>query len=136
MNFALMGWAVGVALLVLTTVLLVIKLWARLRLSRAKHPSLRGHARIGRWVAGLIPFYEYGEEELFRSDGAPDEIAARRREGFFRLADLYRTRFAATARLTTEVEGSISDVQFTAAYRVPFQYARFVRRHLPSGSFL
>ena len=29
----------------------------RLQLSRAKHPSLTGHARMARRVAGLIPHY-------------------------------------------------------------------------------
>ena len=31
---------------------------------------------------------------------------------------------------------SISDLQFTDAYRVPFQYSRMVRRHLPAAAFL
>jgi glutamate-1-semialdehyde 2,1-aminomutase len=53
-----------------------------------------------------------------------------------RLAALYRERFPVTARLTDEVEDSISDLQFTNAYRVPFQYSRFVRRHLKAGSFV
>lgn len=30
----------------------------------------------------------------------------------------------------------MSDLQFTAAYRVPFQYSRVVRQYLPTGSFL
>ena len=30
----------------------------------------------------------------------------------------------------------ISDLQFTEAYRVPFQFSRHVRRHLPVGAFL
>ena len=34
------------------------------------------------------------------------------------------------AALTAEVASSISDLQFTAAYRVPFQFSRFVREHL------
>jgi glutamate-1-semialdehyde 2,1-aminomutase len=115
---------------------LAYKLKTRLELSRAKHPSLRGHSRMARRVAALVPFYEYDDEQLFRSDDAPAEIATRRRDGFMRLAAIYRERFAETARLTAEVEGSISDVQFTDAYRVPFQYTRFVRNHLKGGTFL
>jgi len=109
---------------------------ARLMLSRAKHPSLRGHARIGRFVAKLVPFYEHREERFFSSDGAPDEIAGRRRSGFQRLSALYRERFAKTRALTAEVESGLSDLQFTGVYRVPFQYSRFVKRHLGAGSFL
>jgi glutamate-1-semialdehyde 2,1-aminomutase len=59
---------------------------SRLELSRAKHRSLAGHARMARHVASLVPFYEFGEEQFFRSDDAPDDIAARRRNGFMRLA--------------------------------------------------
>ncbi len=108
----------------------------RLQLSKAKHRSVSGHSRLARWIAALVPFYEYNEERFFRSDDAPDEIAARRRAGFMRLSELYRTRFQESVRLTTEVEESISDLQFTGAYRVPFQYSRLVRRYLPVGVFV
>ena len=108
----------------------------RLALSKAKHRSLSGHSRIARRIAALVPFYEYEEVWFFRSDGAPEDIAARRRAGFMQLADLYRERFPETLRLTAEVEDSISDLQFTGAYRVPFQYSRFVRRHLKAGAFV
>jgi glutamate-1-semialdehyde 2,1-aminomutase len=53
-----------------------------------------------------------------------------------RLAQLYRERFAETRRLTAEAREGISDLQFTDAYRVPFQYSRMVREHLGVGSFL
>ena len=108
----------------------------RLALSKAKHRSLSGHSRIARRIAALVPFYEYDEVRFFRSDDAPEDIAARRRAGFMRLADLYRERFPETLRLTAAVEDSISDLQFTGAYRVPFQYSRFVRRHLKAGAFV
>ena len=115
---------------------LLFKLRTRLLLSKAKHPSLAGHSRIALRIARLVPYYEFDEARLFASDGAPAEVAQRRREGFQRLADLHATRYAETTRLTAEVEASISDVQFTSAYRVPFQYARFVRRHLRGGTFV
>jgi glutamate-1-semialdehyde 2,1-aminomutase len=108
----------------------------RLELSKAKHKSIAGHARLSRRLAKFIPYYEYAEPEFFCSDGAPAEVAARRRWGFMRLAELYRTRFAITAEQTAEVADGISDLQFTDAYRVPFQYSRFVRRHLRGGWFL
>jgi len=113
-----------------------VKLGRRLQLSKAKHRSLAGHARMARRIAGLVPYYEYDESRFFCSDGAPAEIAAQRRDGFMRLAALYAERFRATSRLTAEVAGRISDVQFTDAYRVPFQYSRYVRRHLKIGTFL
>ena len=114
----------------------MVRVKSRLELSRAKHRSLTGHARMARRVAALVPFYEFGEERFFCSDGAPTEVAARRRAGFHRLAQLFRERFAETRRLTAEASEGISDLQFTDAYRVPFQYRRLVREHLRTGSFL
>src|ERR1700680_43332 len=80
----------------------------RLELSLAKHRSLTGHVRMARRIAGLIPFYEYDEARFFCCDDAPDEIAARRRAGFMRLAELYRTRFAQTIGRTQAVAPGIS----------------------------
>ena len=114
----------------------VLKLKTRLELSRAKHPSLRGHSRWARRVAAQVPFYEYDDGQFFRTDDAPDEIAEQRRAGFMRLAELFAQRFARTRALTAEVEGSISDQQFTSAYRVPFQYRRLVKEHLGAGAFV
>jgi glutamate-1-semialdehyde 2,1-aminomutase len=114
----------------------LVTLKTRLELSLAKHRSLTGHVRMARRIAALIPFYEYDEAQFFRCDDAPEEIAARRRAGFMRLAELYRTRFAQTIRRTAEVAPGISDLQFTGAYRVPFQFSRFVRAHLTAGAFV
>jgi glutamate-1-semialdehyde 2,1-aminomutase len=108
----------------------------RLELSKAKHPSLTGHARMARRIAALIPYYAYDEARFFGSDGAPAEVVARRRAGFTRLAEIYRQRFVSSAALTAEAESTISDLQFTSRYRVPFQYSRYLRQHLKAGSFL
>jgi glutamate-1-semialdehyde 2,1-aminomutase len=113
-----------------------LKLRRRFQLSQAKHRSLAGHSRMARRLAALVPFYEYDEERFFCSDGAPADVAQCRRAGFERLSALYKTRFAETIRRTEEAAGSISDLQFTDAYRVPFQYSRYVRRHLPSAAFV
>jgi glutamate-1-semialdehyde 2,1-aminomutase len=114
----------------------VSKLRTRFMLSKAKHPSLRGHSRMARRFAALVPFYEFDEAAVLRADGAPEEIAAKRRAGFDRLAAIYRRRFSETARVTAEARESISDMQFTDAYRVPFQFSRFVRERLKGGSFV
>ena len=89
-----------------------------------------------RRLAAFLPFYEYGDDRFFCADGAPGEIAARRRDGFARLSTLHKTRFAETIRRTAEASETISDLQFTAAYRVPFQFSRYVRAHLPSAAFV
>src|SRR6201996_2558033 len=112
------------------------KLRARLELSRAKHRSLTGHSKMSRRVARLIPFYEFDIADFFRSDGAPADIATRRQDGFFALAALYKQRFAKGREMTAEAAEHISDLQFTRAYRVPFQYSRLVREHLGVGAFM
>ena len=124
----------GLAAIAFGTALL--RLQSRLRLSRAKHRSLTGHSRMARRVASLVPFYEFDERTFFRVDNPPDEIAAQRRTGFMRLAQLYRERFVETRRVTAEIKDGVSDLQFTDTYRVPFQFSRLVREHLDAGSFL
>jgi glutamate-1-semialdehyde 2,1-aminomutase len=114
----------------------LLPLHTRLQLSKAKHPSLSGHSRMARRVAGLLPFYGYDEPTFFRADNPPDDIAAQRSAGFSRLAELYRTRFAKSAAMTAEAADYLSDLQFTAAYRVPFQFRKLVQQHLKGGSFL
>ena len=116
--------------------LLLRRLQLRIELSLAKHRSLAGHARWSRRLARLLPFYEYDEAEFFNADDAPREVAGTRRGAFMRLAELYAQRFANTARASAEVERGVSDMQFTARYRVPYQFSAFVRRHLKAGNFL
>jgi glutamate-1-semialdehyde 2,1-aminomutase len=124
------------ALGALALALLLVKAKARIGLSMAKHPSLTGHARMARRMASLIPFYEYDEKEFFASDDAPQEIAERRSAGFQRLAQVYKERFAETRLATAKVKDGISDLKFTDAYRVPFQYSRLVRENLGAGTFM
>src|SRR3954467_7731084 len=128
-------WAfAGVGAAAVATSLVTLR--RRLQLSMAKHASLTGHARMARWVASFVPFYQYDEARFFCSDDAPQDIAALRRSGLTRLSDLYQTRFAETIRRTEEVAGGISDLQFTETYRVPFQYGAFLRQHLKFGAFV
>jgi glutamate-1-semialdehyde 2,1-aminomutase len=115
---------------------LLRKGYLRLLLSRAKHRSLAGHARWSRRFAALVPFYEYDESQFFAADDAPDEVTRARRAGFIRLASIYAQRFPKSAQMNTEVESTISDMQFTSRYRVPFQFSKYVRKHLKGGSFL
>jgi glutamate-1-semialdehyde 2,1-aminomutase len=111
-------------------------LWARLLLSRAKHPSLGGHARLSRRIARLVRYYEYDEARFFTADDAPAEVAAARRAGFARLSQLFAQRFAKGAALGRELARAVSDLDFTLRYRVPFQFSRRVRQYLPGGAFL
>ena len=109
---------------------------SRLELSRAKHASLGGHARIARTIGKLLPSYAYDQDRIFAVDAAPAAIAAARQADFQRLAALFRSRHPQTLQLTREATGMISDLQFTESYRVPFQFSPYVRRHLPIGAFV
>src|SRR6266478_5377353 len=112
------------------------KLRARYALSRAKHRSLTGHAKMSRLVARLIPFYEFDIGDFFQSDVAPPAVATRRQDGFFRLAGLYQERYAKGRQMTSEARTRISDLQFTETYRVPFQYSRLVQEYLGTSAFM
>jgi glutamate-1-semialdehyde 2,1-aminomutase len=108
----------------------------RLALSRAKHPSLTGHSRMAKRVAALVPGYSYDEQRFFASDEAPADVVARRREGFARLAGHLGSRHERSIALTRQARESISDLQFTGAYRVPFQYSGYLRQHIAVGAFV
>jgi glutamate-1-semialdehyde 2,1-aminomutase len=108
--------------------------WRRLELSRAKHPSLAGHTKLSRRLAGLLPYYAYDECEFFACDGALAEVATKRRAGFARLATELRSRAPSSIEFSDSLAGGLSDVQFTDAYRVPFQFRGYVREHLSVGS--
>src|SRR6267154_2533552 len=112
------------------------KLQARLALSRAKHRSLTGHSKMSKMVARLVPHYEFDIDDFFRSDGATAEVATRRQDGFFRLAGVYKDRYAKGRQMTAEAAARISDLEFTETYRVPFQYSRLVREHLSASAFV
>jgi len=108
----------------------------RLELSRAKHPSLTGHARIARRVASWLPGYGYDEQHFLASDGAPPQVVEQRRAALQRLGQHYRERYAKSLALGAEVGDGLPDLQFTGRYRVPFQYSELLRRHMKVGSFV
>jgi glutamate-1-semialdehyde 2,1-aminomutase len=91
---------------------------------------------MARRFARLVPFYDYGETQFFQADGAPAGIATTRREDFMRLAATFRERYAKTAAATGAITDTVSDLQFTSRYRVPFQFSRVVREHFKTGVFL
>ncbi|MBU3597918.1 aminotransferase class III-fold pyridoxal phosphate-dependent enzyme [Polynucleobacter bastaniensis] len=115
---------------------IIKKVYTRLQLSMAKHPSLAGHSRMAKRVARLIPHYSFNQNIFFKVDGAPQEIALLREAGFMRLSKAYKERFTKSVELTNQAAEVISDLQFTGRYRVPFQFSDFVSKHLKSGSFM
>jgi glutamate-1-semialdehyde 2,1-aminomutase len=127
---------IGYVLTGLALAFVLRKVFVRLQLSLAKHRSLAGHARMSRRFASWVPFYEYGESSFFGVDSAPAEIVAARRAGFTRLAALFAQRFKNTVEQSAALADGVSDLEFTSRYRVPFQFSRYVREHLKSGSLL
>ena len=127
----------GIALLAILAIGYTLnKAYKRIQLSKAKHRSIRGHAKMSRLIAKLLPFYEFDEEQFFKSDGAPNDIASLRTKGFQRLEQYFKDNFSQSISLTSDAAKGLSDLQFTGLYRVPFQYSRYVNKHLKSGSFL
>lgn len=130
----MMGWIYAAG--ALPALWLCRKGWHRLLLSKAKHPSLRGHARMSQFVARLVPHYEYDEATFFSADDAPENIQRQRRSGFARLRDALAGKAPRTLAESRELESDISDVDFTNAYRVPFQFRTIVRENLRLGNLV
>jgi glutamate-1-semialdehyde 2,1-aminomutase len=120
--------------LILLGCYLVSKVFIRLQLSRAKHPSLRGHSKWSRRIAGKIPFFTYADSEYFSTDGAPSDIALLRRAGMQKLQDNLAKTSAKTLAYCESIEQSISDVRFTSHYRIPFPYRNQLSKAFKLGS--
>ncbi len=121
---------------VLLGLVLLRKVYTRLQLSRAKHPSLSGHSKMSRRLARLTSFFDYGAEHYFSSDLAPQDVAARRRGGMERLRQRAVETAPQTLSYSQSLESSISDVQFTSNYRVPFPYRNLLPREFKFGSLV
>jgi len=116
--------------------ILLYKLAIRLRLSRAKHPSVRGHAKWSRRLARLVAHYDFPAERYFCSDGAPPEIADKRQAAMSRLRQQVASQQPKTLAFAESLRDSIPDVNFTSAYRVPFPYRAGLARELQAGSIV
>lgn len=112
---------------------LLPKLRMRLQLSKAKHPSLHGHAKLSRRVAKLIPYFSYDAHKFYRSDEAPEAVAKQRMAGFERLSNDLRAASPMSIDVTESLYDDVSDAVFTSHYRVPFPYGAHVLKHLKLG---
>ena len=115
--------------LVVITSYLLNKLRIRLALSKAKHPSLRGHSKWSRRLAKKVKFFEYTPQTFFATDGAPINIEQQRTKGFHQLATRMSEQSPKTIEFSSKLQQSVSDLQFTSKYRVPFPFSR----HLPKS---
>ena len=117
-------------------VALVPTVHKRLQLSRAKHRSLAGHSRLAKLLARWLPGYHFDEQTFFKCDNAPYEIQNIRREAFYRLAYILKTKHPLSIQASIQAQKGISDLKFISAYRVPFQFSPMVQENLKIGSFL
>ena len=124
------------ALSAIAGAILLYKLFLRLQLSAAKHPSVRGHARWSRRLVRLVAYYEFDREQFFSSDGAPANIARRREAALLHLRQEAATKLPKTLALGESLRDAVSDVEFTSAYRVPFPYRAQLGNELQLGSIV
>jgi len=108
----------------------------RVQLSRAKHRSLAGHARIAKRLSEWLPAWSYDEDRFFSVDGAPIEVAERRKAALQRLALAYAERYPKGAAMTHQARAGLPDLAFTSRYRVPFQFSALVSAMMKSSSFV
>ncbi|MFN5510695.1 MAG: aminotransferase class III-fold pyridoxal phosphate-dependent enzyme [Burkholderiales bacterium] len=108
----------------------------RVQLSRAKHRSLAGHSRLAKRLSEWLPAWSYDEDRFFSIDGAPPEVAARRKAALERLSQAYSARYPKGAAMTDRARLGLPDLAFTSRYRVPFQFSPLVGAVLKSSSFV
>ncbi len=116
---------------------LISKLKTRLTLSKAKYRSLSGHAKWSRIIAKQIPYFDYPISDFFRIDNAPEKIETKRREAFHKLAkaiSFYDENFDDNSQQTSL--SSISDINFTNAYRVPYPFRRLVQSKFKLNNYV
>jgi glutamate-1-semialdehyde 2,1-aminomutase len=132
-NFAsYLSYAIAAA----TAAWLMIRIYRRLQLSLAKHPSLAGHPRTARRVARLLPGYQLTPQALVAADGAPSAVQATRTTGLARLAAEFEQRYAQGRALAAELAGALPDLDFTSRYRVPFPFSEAVQQPLAGSAFV
>ena len=125
-----------IALIIAAIALALPFIKRRLELSRAKHPSLTGHSRMAKRVVSFLPGYQFNESQFFSCDGVTETVANTRKAAFYQLAQQLQTKHEKSIALTAEAREIISDLQFTGAYRVPFQFSPLVRQHMKVGAFI
>ncbi|MCL6441840.1 MAG: aminotransferase class III-fold pyridoxal phosphate-dependent enzyme, partial [Thermoleophilum sp.] len=123
-----LGWMAGAALAAIPLG------WQRLRLSRAKHPSLAGHQRWAKRLARWLPGYALHAPQAFACDGAPPAVLQLRQAGWRALGERLRAAAPCTLALTAQAREGMPDLRLTGRYRVPYAFAELARE-LPIGAF-
>lgn len=83
-----------------------------------------------------MPLVRYDETTMLARDHAPAHVVCVRQLALAGLSEYFRSHFSQSISLAKVAAETVSDVTFTAAYRVPPQYSRFMRTEVPSALFL
>ena len=94
--------------------------------SQATSPTPFG----ARFASGILRSFSLDDDKFFCADGAPEEIAKKRRAGMDNLARSFDEQFAASQKASETVLDGISDLRFTDTNRVPFPFQKLVRERL------
>jgi glutamate-1-semialdehyde 2,1-aminomutase len=89
---------------------------------------------MSRRVANILPFFDYSQDTYFCTDGAPENISKKREMSFERLKSNIVTQSPITLAHSASLENSVSDIQFTSQYRVPYPYRTLLPKEFKLGS--
>jgi glutamate-1-semialdehyde 2,1-aminomutase len=95
-----------------------------------------GHSRMAKRVAAWVPGYAYDEARFFAADGAPPEVRGQPPRGLCGAGGELNAAPCPQHRADPQAREQIPDLQFTGAYRVPFQFSPYLRQHLSVGAFV
>ena len=82
---------------------------------------------VARVLARLVRTRDTDETRFLSADGAPAHFIAPRRQGLNRLRTTLANRAPLSHAWAEQVRGSLSDLRFSDASRVPFPFARLMR---------
>lgn len=108
----------------------------RLQLSKAKHRSLAGHSNISKFIARLLPHYDFNDDAFFNADQASTNTVLARQRAFEQLSAQLSERAPLSIQHAQQAQTGVSDMQFVGRYRVPFPFAKKAQSALKMPSFL
>ena len=80
--------------------------------------------------------FNYDASEYFCSDGAPENIANQRKSGLNKLRLKVEITNPKTLNYCRDLEFTISDIQFTSNYRIPFPFKKLLPKAFKLGSIV
>lgn len=91
---------------------------------------------VSRLLSRLVPSYKYSEADFFAIDGANQEIINKRQQGLAKLSAKFTNMFPQSIQLGEAIKTSFSDLRFTDANRVPFQFSQYINQKLNVASIV